>query len=49
MVYPTHLKFMVNLGWWIVLLTCLQVRLRYGPELKDIAPQYAKQFEQARP
>ena len=24
-----------------------QVRLRYGPELKDVAPQYAKQFEQA--
>lgn len=25
----------------------VEVRLRYGPELKDIAPQYAKQFEQA--
>lgn len=24
-----------------------QVRLRYGPELKDVAPQYAKQFDQA--
>lgn len=24
-----------------------EVRLRYGPELKDVAPQYAKQFEQA--
>ena len=24
------------------------MRLRYGPELKDVAPQYAKQFEQAR-
>ncbi|CAJ1430574.1 unnamed protein product, partial [Effrenium voratum] len=26
----------------------IEVRLRYGPELKDVAPQYAKQFEQAR-
>lgn len=25
----------------------VEVRLRYGPELKDVAPQYAKQFEQA--
>ena len=26
----------------------VEVRLRYGPELKDVAPQYAKQFDQAR-
>ena len=25
-----------------------QVRLRYGPELQDVAPQYAKQFEQVQ-
>lgn len=24
----------------------VEVRLRYGPELKDVAPQYAKQFDQ---
>ena len=26
----------------------VEVRLRYGPELKDVAPQYAKQFDQVR-
>lgn len=26
----------------------VEVRLRYGPELQDVAPQYAKQFDQAK-
>ncbi|CAE7255548.1 REV1 [Symbiodinium natans] len=26
----------------------VEVRLRYGPELQDVAPHYAKQFEQAK-
>eukprot|EP00931_Biecheleriopsis_adriatica_P115095 TRINITY_DN90932_c0_g1_i1.p1 TRINITY_DN90932_c0_g1~~TRINITY_DN90932_c0_g1_i1.p1 ORF type:complete len:668 (-),score=195.74 TRINITY_DN90932_c0_g1_i1:55-2058(-) len=26
----------------------VEVRLRFGPELREVAPQYAKQFEQAR-
>lgn len=37
--------------WTLSICNCstwnFQVRLRYGPELKDVAPQYAKQFDQA--
>ena len=52
-IYKPGIKFCAGAPtfWTLKICNCstwnFQVRLRYGPELKDVAPQYAKQFDQA--